>query len=67
MQIKKYKNERIPELQKHVLNCKKIFCSFFLLKETLSPHILRQIQPIYALKRNNKGQFTIYNLGQYFV
>ena len=28
MQIKKYKNERIPELQKHVLNCKKIF--FFL-------------------------------------
>ena len=68
MQIKKYKNERIPELQKHVLNCKKIFFfSFFLLKETLSPHILRQIQPIYALKPNNKGQFTIYNLGQYFV
>ena len=65
MQIKKYKNERIPELQKHVLNCKKIFFfSFFLLKETLYPHILRQIQPIYALKRNNKGHFTIYNLAK---
>ena len=58
MQIKKYKNERIPELQKHVLNCKKIFFLVFFVKRdivsTYSPP-----DPTYL--RNN-----FYDLGQYF-